>query len=331
MAFLNPISLTRRAFHAPKSFCGRDNINGLAYKSRFMATGNSAVGVGGTSESNAYCRELVRKHDYEAYLCSYFYPRAAQPGYFALRALNVELAMIRETVSRPIIGKMRMQFWRDAIKSITSNKPVKHPIAIALHEASQMAKLPPYYLKRMVDARDEDLDRESHMTLEGVTQYAESTSSALLYLLLGLLHQSHSDTLTHAASHVGIAHSFSTLLRALPFHATNRRVIIPVEVTAKHGVRQEEVFRMGGDAQGIDDAVFEFATIANDHILTARDTFKDSGVPSEAMPVFLSAVPVVSFLSRLEQVNFDAFAPQLQTKSWKLPLSIWFASRSRKF
>lgn len=26
--------------------------------------------------------------------------------------------MIRETVSRPIIGKMRMQFWKDAIDSI---------------------------------------------------------------------------------------------------------------------------------------------------------------------------------------------------------------------
>ncbi|KAF8754957.1 Squalene/phytoene synthase [Rhizoctonia solani] len=296
-----------------------------------MATGNSGVGVGGTNEANAYCRELVRKHDYESYLCSYFYPRAAQPGYFALRAFNVELAMIRESVSRPIIGKMRMQFWRDAIKSIGDDRPMKHPIAIALHEASQNAKLSPYYLKRMVDAREEDLDRESHTTLEGVTQYAESTSSTLLYLLLGLLHQNHSDTLAHAASHIGVASSLATLLRALPFHAANRRMIIPVEITAKHGVRHEEVFRTGGGAQGIDDAVFEFATVANDHILTGRDAFKDSGVPSQAMPVFLSAVPVASFLSRLEQVNFDAFAPQLQTKSWRLPLGIWRASRTRKF
>jgi hypothetical protein len=67
-------------------------------------------------------------------------------------------------------------------------------------------------------------------------------------------------------------------------------MIIPAEITAKHQVRQEEVFRVGGDAAGIDDAVFEFATAANDNILTARDTFKDSGVPAEAMPAFLLAV-----------------------------------------
>ncbi|KAJ1303417.1 hypothetical protein OPQ81_011608 [Rhizoctonia solani] len=333
MFLSNPSSFTRRVLRQSKFPYKRRNVINPAERRQYIATGNSAVGAGGTSDANTYCQELVRKHDYEAYLCSYFYPRSAQPGYFALRAFNIELAMIRETVSRPIIGKMRMQFWRDAVKSINDNRPMKHPIVIALHEASQNAhgKLHPYHLKRMIDARDEDLDRESHMTLEGVTQYAESTSSTLLYLLLGLLHQGHSDILSHAASHVGIAHSFATLLRALPFHASKRRMIIPVEITAKHGVRQEEVFRTGGDAQGIDDAVFEFATVANDHIITARDTFKDSGVPDEAMPVFLSAVPVASFLSRLEAVNFDAFAPQLQAKSWKLPLNIWRASRVRKF
>lgn len=45
---------------------------------------------------------------------------------------------------------------------------------------------------------------------------------------------------------------------------------------------------MGSDAKGIDDAVFEFATIANDHMITARDFFKEGGVPDEAMPVFLT-------------------------------------------
>ncbi|KAG8687407.1 hypothetical protein FRC09_013509 [Ceratobasidium sp. 395] len=255
-----------------------------------MATSNSGVGAGGAGDANAYCRELVRKHDYEAYLCSYFYPRTAQPGYFALRAFNIELAMIRETVSRPLIGKMRMQFWRDAIQSISQGRPMKHPIAIALHEASQNANLSTYHLKRMVDARDKDLDRDSYDTLDSVTDYAESTSSTLMYLLLNLLHQGTSDTNTHAASHVGIAHSFATLLRGLPFHASKRRMVIPVEITAKHRVRQEEVFRVGGEAAGIDDAVFEFATVANDNLLTARDRFKDSVVSPEAMPAFLLAI-----------------------------------------
>lgn len=69
-------------------------------------------------------------------------------------------------------------------------------------------------------------------------------------------------------------------------------MVIPAEITARHGVSQEDVFRQGGNAKGIDDAVFEFATLANDHLITARDMFKETGekVPGPVQPVFLAAV-----------------------------------------
>lgn len=115
----------------------------------------------------------------------------------------------------------------------------------------------------------------------------------MLYLQLSLLSLS-SSTLSHAASHLGAAQTFATLLRALPYHAKNGRMIIPAEITAKHGVMQEDVFRNGPYATGIEDAVFEFATLANDHLLTAREMFKQEGlggkVPTRAMPVFLVGV-----------------------------------------
>lgn len=66
-------------------------------------------------------------------------------------------------------------------------------------------------------------------------------------------------------------------------------MVIPSEITAKHGVVQEDVFRRGPAVQGIDDAVYEFATLANDHLDTARNMLKE-GVPQAAMPVFLAGV-----------------------------------------
>jgi NADH dehydrogenase [ubiquinone] 1 alpha subcomplex assembly factor 6 len=80
--------------------------------------------------------------------------------------------MIQDHTSNQMIGQMRMQFWRDAIKGIgnvlisnvlrrggelimsgTQGQPPRHPIALALHEVSQGARLPTYHLKRIVDAR----------------------------------------------------------------------------------------------------------------------------------------------------------------------------------
>ena len=138
------------------------------------------------------------------------------------------------------------------------------------------------------------------MTLDTLLAHAESTSSSLNYLLLRLLSLHTSDLLSHAASHMGVAQTITTLLRALPYHAAQRRMVIPAEITAKHGVNQEAVFRsIGGggvDAEDnrkrLEEAVFEFATIANDHVLTAREMLTEGGgeVPVGAMPVFLSMV-----------------------------------------
>ncbi|CAL1713125.1 unnamed protein product [Somion occarium] len=184
----------------------------------------------------------------------------AYSAFFALRAFYVELATVQEAVSNPMIGKMRMQFWRDAVKSVSDGNPSKHPIALALYDATQKVKLPSYHLKRIIDARDAELYTPTHMTLDSLLAHAESTSSTFNYLLLSMLSLSSSEQLSHAASHLGVSQTIGTLLRSLPYHAKSGRMVIPAEITAKHGVNQEEVFRYGGEAKGVDDAVFEFAT-----------------------------------------------------------------------
>jgi len=140
--------------------------------------------------------------------------------------------------------------------------------------------------------KDQDLYAPTYATVDQVTAYAESTSCTMLYLLLSALGQNASDTLHHAASHVGIASTISTLLRALPFHASQRRMVIPTEISVKHSLREEDLFRYGGNAGGLSESVFDLATVANDHLITAREMFKETGVPREAMPAFLTAVRV---------------------------------------
>ncbi|KIL63220.1 hypothetical protein M378DRAFT_80050 [Amanita muscaria Koide BX008] len=286
----------------------------------------SAESSPGLADPAAYCRELVRKHDYESYLLAAFYPKEAQGGYFAIKAFSVELAMVQDNVSNATIGNMRMQFWRDVIKDCSQGKPPQHPIALALHDAMQRAHLPAYHFKRIIDARDAELHTPTHLTIDSLTSHAESTSSTVLYLLLSLLSLS-SSTLSHAASHLGVAQTISTLIRGLPFHARQGRMIIPAEVTSKHGVNQEDVFRHGSEARGLHDAVFEFATFANDHMITARDMFKGeemgSKVPRRAVPIFLSGIPASNILERLEKVNFNAFDRRIQVRDWRLPWLVW--------
>ena len=57
--------------------------------SRAMATEAAAPHEAGLADPAAYCRDLVRKRDYESYLIGSFYPRHIQGAFFALRAFYV--------------------------------------------------------------------------------------------------------------------------------------------------------------------------------------------------------------------------------------------------
>ena len=106
-------------------------------------------------------------------------------------------------------------------------------------------------------------------------------------------------------------------------------MVIPAELTARHGVRQEDVFRRGGNADGISDAVFEFATVANDNLLTAREMFKQSGgdggkVPRHAMPVFLYGVRPSMYLELTDvrgpgRKDADGLSPDLTATDARIP------------
>ncbi|KAI6030555.1 isoprenoid synthase domain-containing protein [Pisolithus orientalis] len=286
----------------------------------------------GISEAADYCKDLVRKHDYEAFLTSQLYSQVYRPGYYALRAFYIELATVKEAVSQTTLGQGRFVFWRNAVKDIFKNAPPRHPIAIALHQVTQNSHLAQYHFQRMIYAREEELFSPTHLTVESMTAHAESTSSTFFYLILSMLRQE-SAIFSHAASHLGIAQSFATFLRAFPFHASKGVMVIPAEITAKHGVKQQEVFSKHATSKELEDAVFELSTIANDNMMTAREMFKETGgkVPQAVMPLFSAAIPTVSILTRLESVNFDVFHPSLQVRDWKLPWRVYTSYYNRQF
>ncbi|CAG8519717.1 682_t:CDS:2 [Ambispora gerdemannii] len=237
-----------------------------------------------------YCIDLVRKHDYENYLCSALYPKNLQHAYYAIRAFNVELAMIRESASNLLIGKMRMQFWRESIDNIFKGSPPHQPVALLLNSALEHCKLSSLFFKRIINERDANLDNPPYMSIKDLESYGENIASCLLYLQLELLGIKNIQA-DHAASHIGKATGIVTILRAFPYLVSKKRMYLPADTMAKFKISEEAIFREGPTVKGLDDAVFEVATIAHDHLLTARSFLPD--IQREAMPVFLSSVILI--------------------------------------
>lgn len=84
-----------------------------------------STSAAGESSSEKYCLDLVRNRDYEGYLMGLLFPHQHRRAYFAVKAFNVEIATIRDSVPRSagLSGKLRFEFWRDTLKTLSESKP----------------------------------------------------------------------------------------------------------------------------------------------------------------------------------------------------------------
>ncbi|KAI9172920.1 hypothetical protein H9P43_007051 [Blastocladiella emersonii ATCC 22665] len=277
-----------------------------------------------------YCRDLVTQHDHEHYLSSLFLPADVRPISWGLRAFNYELASVRDQARDDTLGRMRFQFWRDTLdKAYAGEVPQSHPVAIVLAAGIKHHGLSVHRLKRVVAGRESNFLTRQYARIEDLEEYGEATASGLMYLHLELLGVKSLDV-DHLASHLGKAAAIATLLRGTPFHLRSRLFYLPSEVCAKHGVAAEQVMREG-PSEALSAAVFEVATRANDHLITARTHVKEDGLDARAVPALLPAVATARWLQRLEKADFDLFNGALHTRDAWLPWHLWKASKLRKF
>jgi phytoene synthase len=125
----------------------------------------------------------IRRADPDRWLASRFVGEpGARAGLIALYAFNHELARAAEVASQPLIGEMRLAWWREAIEEIFEGRAVRsHPTALALKAAVHERHLPRAGLEALVDARLRDLDAWPLKPDEAV-HYIDATSGALMAL-----------------------------------------------------------------------------------------------------------------------------------------------------
>src|SRR5207249_10503855 len=76
---------------------------------------------------------LVRRHDRDRFQTALFAPAARREALFALYAFNYEIARVRERVSEPTLGRIRLEWWRENIAAAYQGGAVRHhPVAESL-------------------------------------------------------------------------------------------------------------------------------------------------------------------------------------------------------
>jgi phytoene synthase len=102
---------------------------------------------------------LIRRVDPDRWMSSRFVADpAARVDLVTLYALDHELARIPLVVSNPLMGEIRLTWWREGLEEIAAGKPPRpHPVLRAVADGG----LPVVKLAELAEARLGDLDGES--------------------------------------------------------------------------------------------------------------------------------------------------------------------------
>jgi phytoene synthase len=271
-------------------------------------------------DASAQCAEIVRTADRDHYLCDLFASATARPNLFALHAFNSEVARIRDSVSQPMLGEIRLRWWRDALHG----DPSGHPVATALTSTIATLRLPLTAFDNLLEARQFDLYDDPMPRLNDLEGYAGETSSALMQLAAIILADGEDPGTTELSGHGGVAYALAGILRALPTHAQRRQCFLPGDLMAAHGVSLDDVFA-GRTTPPLLALLAEMRAITRRHLDAARKLLV--GIDRALMPAYLPLALVEPTLRLLEKPGLDPLRTPVGMMPWRRHFIIWRAAK----
>lgn len=281
----------------------------------------------GLEEWNRLCAEQVRQQDYDHYLCGLFAPEESRAGLNALYAFNAEIARTPELVSEPILGRIRLQWWRDALDGAFAGAGPRHQVVQALAEAIARFSLQRAPFDAILAAREADVEGEMLADYAALEAYADATAGNLTALALGCLGALQPRAL-QAGRHVGIAYALTGLLRAVPFHAAQRRLYLPLDRMQAAGVSVDGLFD-GARQAALPVVVAGIAAESRRHLRLARRL--RIGIPQLALPALLPATLLDGYLARLARQKYDVYSPKIDLPPLARQLRLAWKASIRRF
>ncbi len=280
------------------------------------------------SDAASHCLDLVRVADRDRFLAALFAPEKGRRSLLALYAFNVELSRVREVVSEPQLGEIRLTWWRDVIASIYAGDVPAHPVAEELALAIEAGGLPQSGLANMIEARRGDLYDDPMPTLGDLEGYLGETASALIQMGALILAGGEGAAAAQAAGLAGVAQGMTGLLRSLPLHRARGQCYLPADILARHGLTPAHALSGRYDA-AMAQVIAELAGHAHGRLDEAR-ALRDA-IPTAAIPAFLPASLVDIDLKALRKPGFDPFQSVAgagrMARQWRL----WRKARARIF
>lgn len=267
----------------------------------------------------------VRQQDRDRFVTALFAPADRRQALFVLYAFNLEIARARELVREPMLGRIRLQWWRDCLTALYAGQDGGQPLARELGAVIAHHGLAETEFTLLLDSRASDMDDQPPADLAAMETYAEGTAAPLARLALAVL-DAKGETELEVARHVGIAWALTGLLRAVPYHAAAKRLYLPLDLLEIHGVSQQQIFS-GKGSPGLIQVGQEISTLARSHLRQAR--LHSGQVARQALSPLLTAPLAESYLDALDKSGGDLLSTDWSRVRPRPMRLAWCAFRGR--
>jgi len=232
----------------------------------------------------------VRAADPDRYFSALFAPAAQRPLLFALYAFNAEVARVAETVREPMLGAIKLEWWRETSEGAAKGAPRNHDVARGLAALFAQRTVALADVEALIAARAFDSAADMFADFAALEAYVDATSGAVMRLAARILGGDPART-----SQAGLAYGLTGLLRALPFHNGRHKLYLPQDLLSALHLTPEEFFHLEKTEPRRAAAIHQVALKARDHFLSARKAPK----PGAALAAILPAALVPVYLRKL--------------------------------
>jgi 15-cis-phytoene synthase len=184
--------------------------------------------------------ETARTGEPERYLAALLAPDDVRSDILAVVGFAAEMRRIPQMVTEPMMGELRLQWWRDQIEGFAADQPTGHALADALAKASRRHQLQPLVLMAMTEARAFDLYDDPMADAAALAGYLTKTEAAPFSLVLQILQV---DAPVSLADLAGRAFGLTRLLAALPHALARGRLPLPLDLLQETNTSAEDLLQ----------------------------------------------------------------------------------------
>lgn len=269
--------------------------------------------------------DLVRREDPDRAVSLAFAPADRREALTALYAFNIETARVRDQISQPLPGEIRLQWWRDTLEAVSTADAALagHPVAQVLAQAMREHSLPFQAFDRFLEQRIFDLYDDPMPSRGDFEAYAGGTASTLITLACLILDGSAARQASDAAGHAGVAQVAAGILRLLPIHRRRGQVYIPADVLSASGCSREQL--LAGESEPSARAVQAMIAFTRQHFAAYRAA--SASLPDLLRPAFLPAELTPLYLDRIESAGSAADGLSISIGPFRRSWTYWRAMR----